>query len=43
VELTSDATKAKNELGWNTETAELEKIISTAWEWHNRFPEGYPD
>jgi len=43
VELTSDATKAKNELGWKTEAAELEKIISTAWEWHNRFPDGYPD
>ncbi|MHC4396046.1 MAG: UDP-glucose 4-epimerase GalE [Planctomycetota bacterium] len=43
VVLTSDATKAENELGWKTEVAELETIVSTAWEWHNRFPDGYPD
>jgi len=41
--LTSDATKAKNELGWKTELPELEKIVATAWQWHNEHPEGYPD
>jgi UDP-glucose 4-epimerase len=41
--LTSDATKAKKELGWETEFGELEKIISTAWEWHTRYPDGYSD
>jgi len=41
--LTSDATKAKTELGWKSEFGELEKIISTAWEWHKRYPDGYRD
>ena len=40
--LTSDATKAQRELGWKPELPELEKIISTAWQWHNKYPEGYP-
>jgi UDP-glucose 4-epimerase len=41
--LTSDATKAKNELGWKTELTNLEKIVATAWKWHNEHPDGYPD
>jgi len=41
--LTSDATKAMTELGWKIKFAELEKIVSTAWQWHNKYPDGYPD
>lgn len=41
--LTSDATKAIAELGWKTEFAELEKIVETAWKWHNEHPDGYED
>ena len=41
--LTSDATKAKTELGWKTKFPELEKIVTTAWTWHNEYPDGYPD
>jgi UDP-glucose 4-epimerase len=41
--LTSDATKAKNELGWRAEKPELEEMVSTAWQWHNEHPDGYPD
>jgi UDP-glucose 4-epimerase len=41
--LTSDATKAINELGWKTEFTELERIVDTAWSWHNEHPDGYPD
>jgi len=41
--LTSDATKAQKKLGWKPEFPELEKIISTAWQWHNKYPDGYPD
>jgi UDP-glucose 4-epimerase len=41
--LTSDATKAKTELGWKPQFPELEKIIATAWQWHNEHPDGYPD
>jgi UDP-glucose 4-epimerase len=41
--LTSDATKAQKELGWETGYPELEKIVATAWEFHNKYPNGYPD
>jgi UDP-glucose 4-epimerase len=41
--LTSDASKAKSELGWNPKFPDLEKIIETAWLWHNKFPDGYSD
>lgn len=41
--LTSDATKAQKELGWETRYPELEKIVATAWEFHNKYPNGYPD
>jgi len=41
--LTSDATRARTELGWKMEFAELEKIIESAWRWHNKYPDGYPD
>ncbi len=41
--LTSDATKAKRELGWKTEFPELEKIAETAWKWHKEHPNGYED
>lgn len=41
--LTSDATKARNELGWKIEKPELEDMVSTAWEWHSNNPDGYPD
>jgi UDP-glucose 4-epimerase len=41
--LTSDATKAKKELGWQTKYPKLESIVETAWKWHNKYPDGYPD
>jgi len=41
--LTSDATKAKTELGWEPEFPELDEIVSTAWLWHSEHPDGYPD
>ena len=41
--LTSDATKAKNELDWQPKMPELERMVSTAWQWHSRYPDGYPD
>ncbi len=41
--LTSDATRARNELGWKTEKPELEEMVSSAWQWHNECPDGYPD
>jgi len=41
--LTSDATKARNELGWRIEFPDLEKIVETAWKWHSKYPNGYRD
>ncbi|MCK4886773.1 MAG: UDP-glucose 4-epimerase GalE, partial [Planctomycetes bacterium] len=39
--LTSDASKAVNELGWKTKFADLETIVESAWKWHNGHPNGY--
>lgn len=41
--LTSDALKAKKELLWQPRTPQLEKIVASAWQWHNEHPNGYPD
>jgi len=41
--LMANAAKARNELGWRTEKPELEEMVSTAWQWHNNNPDGYPD
>jgi UDP-glucose 4-epimerase len=41
--LTSDAAKAKKELGWKPQIPQLEKIVETAWQWHNKYPDGYAD
>ncbi len=41
--LTSDATKARNELGWRTKKPELEDMVETAWKWHAEHPNGYSD
>ena len=41
--LTADATKAIKELGWKIKYPELEKIVETAWKWHNKYPDGYAE
>jgi UDP-glucose 4-epimerase len=41
--LVCDATKAKNELGWQPEWTDLEKIVDSAWQWHIKNPNGYSD
>lgn len=41
--LTADAARARNEFAWKPELADLEQIVSTAWKWHNEYPDGYPD
>jgi UDP-glucose 4-epimerase len=41
--LTADATKARKELGWKIEKPQLKEMISTAWQWHSKNPDGYPD
>ncbi len=39
--LVADATKAKTELGWKPEYADLQTIVQSAWEWHQSHPNGY--
>jgi UDP-glucose 4-epimerase len=39
--LTANADKAHAELGWQPRYTDLQNIVATAWEFHNRFPNGY--
>lgn len=41
--LTSDASKARRELGWTCRKPELETMVATAWQWHSEHPNGYSD
>lgn len=41
--LVADADKAIRELGWSTRYPKLEDIVASAWAWHQRHPNGYPD
>jgi UDP-glucose 4-epimerase len=41
--LTADATKAIEQLGWRVKFPQLEKIVETALNWHNKHPDGYGD
>ena len=39
--LVADAKKAREVLGWNPQFPEIEKIIESAWNWHEANPNGY--
>lgn len=41
--LIASSDKAKSVLGWNPKYDDLEYIISTAWNWHKKHPNGYND
>jgi UDP-glucose 4-epimerase len=41
--LVASSEKIKRELGWKPEHDDLDKIISSAWEWHQSHPKGYED
>ena len=41
--LVAAAHKAIQELGWKPQYPKLHDIISTAWAWHKKHPEGYAD
>lgn len=41
--LVASAEKAMRELGWRPKFPKLEDIIATAWQWHQKHPNGYPD
>ena len=39
--LVADAKRAREVLGWNPQIPEIEKIIESAWKWHEAHPNGY--
>jgi UDP-glucose 4-epimerase len=39
--LVASSDKIRRELGWKPEMPDLEKILSTAWEWHRSHPHGW--
>ena len=41
--LVANAAKAHEVLGWNPQFPEIEKIIESAWTWHEANPNGYAD
>jgi UDP-glucose 4-epimerase len=40
--LVARSTKIQKELGWQPTTPDLKDILTSAWDWHRQFPEGYP-
>lgn len=40
-QLIASSKKARSVLGWHPEHADLEEIISTAWNWHKNHPHGF--
>jgi UDP-glucose 4-epimerase len=41
--LVASAEKAVRELGWKPRFPRLDDIVSTAWAWHRKHPQGYAD
>jgi UDP-glucose 4-epimerase len=41
--LIASAEKARRVLGWNRQFEALVEMVETAWEWRQRFPEGYTE
>jgi UDP-glucose 4-epimerase len=39
--LVASAEKAKKEMGWKPKFPKLEQIVTSAWDWHRRHPNGY--
>ena len=43
LQLVGDSRKAREVLGWKPQFAELDKIVESAWVWHQAHPEGYTE
>jgi len=41
--LVASAERAIRELGWKPRFPKLEDIVASAWVWHSKHPQGYPD
>ena len=42
-QLVASSQKARKILGWDPQYADLETIVSTAWNWHRNHPNGYAE
>jgi len=40
-ELVASSEKIRQELGWKPQYPELRQIIESAWNWHQKYPDGY--
>jgi len=41
--LIAGSSKIRNELGWEPVYPDLHSIVESAWRWHQKFPNGYPE
>ena len=41
--LVASTERARRELGWQPRFSSIDEIVASAWQWHQRFPNGYPD
>ena len=41
--LIASSEKIKKELGWRSQFQSLDAIIESAWNWHQKFPDGYEE
>jgi len=41
--LVASSDRIRDELGWAPQFPALEQIIDSAWRWHQRYPDGYPE
>jgi len=41
--LIASSKKIREELGWDPKFQSLDTIMDSAWQWHQKFPNGYPD
>lgn len=39
--LVADSSRLKADLGWTPQFTDLEEIVATAWQWHQKHPTGY--
>jgi UDP-glucose 4-epimerase len=39
--LVASNARARADLGWRPRLANLDAIVRTAWQWHERMPDGY--
>jgi len=41
--LVASSLQARQELGWRPRLPKIGDIVASAWRWHQKFPNGYPD